>query len=202
MPAVQDADPLAAERAARNRRARSTLVLLLIGLRGRCGRPAALVLGREALPSPLATVQPARPPSWATRTSRATPGRPARAFFTALAISLVAGLVAGLALGAHRLSGEVAEPLLVGALLDPEDHALSGDPAAVRARHLGQDRVRRDPRHHSGDPVHHERGAQHPRRLSARGARDAADRRCRPPRPSSCRPRCRRSSPASASASR
>ena len=36
------------------------------------------------------------------------------AFVVALAISLAGGLVAGVALGAHRLSGEVAEPLLVG----------------------------------------------------------------------------------------
>ena len=36
------------------------------------------------------------------------------AFIVALAISLAGGLVAGAALGAHRLSGEVAEPLLVG----------------------------------------------------------------------------------------
>ncbi len=36
----------------------------------------------------------------------------ARAFFTALAISLAAGLLIGLALGARRLAGEVAEPML------------------------------------------------------------------------------------------
>ena len=36
-----------------------------------------------------------------------------RAFATALAISLVGGLVLGVLLGAHRLSGEVAEPVLV-----------------------------------------------------------------------------------------
>lgn len=36
------------------------------------------------------------------------------AFIVALLISLAGGLVAGAALGAHRLSGEVAEPLLVG----------------------------------------------------------------------------------------
>ena len=38
----------------------------------------------------------------------------ASAFIVALVISLAGGLVAGAALGAHRLSGEVAEPLLVG----------------------------------------------------------------------------------------
>ena len=36
-----------------------------------------------------------------------------RAFVAALAISLLGGLAAGLALGANRLAGEVAEPLLV-----------------------------------------------------------------------------------------
>jgi NitT/TauT family transport system permease protein len=36
-----------------------------------------------------------------------------RAFLTALAISLLGGLAAGLVLGANRLAGEVAEPLLV-----------------------------------------------------------------------------------------
>ena len=127
-----------------------------------------------------------------------------RAFATALVISLAGGLVHRRSLlGAHRLSGEVAEPMLVGALLDPEDHALSGDPAAVRPRHVGQDRVRRDPRHHPGDPVHDERGAQHPAGLSPRRARDAADRRRRPPATIlAAGQRCRRSSPASASASR
>jgi NitT/TauT family transport system permease protein len=37
----------------------------------------------------------------------------AAAFLGALAIAVVAGLAAGLALGGHRLSGEVAEPVLV-----------------------------------------------------------------------------------------
>ena len=36
-----------------------------------------------------------------------------RAFGTALVIALVGGLVIGLMLGAHRLSGDVAEPILV-----------------------------------------------------------------------------------------
>lgn len=35
------------------------------------------------------------------------------AFFRALAIAIVAGLAIGIALGAHRLSGEVAEPILI-----------------------------------------------------------------------------------------
>ena len=36
------------------------------------------------------------------------------AFIVALVISMAGGLLAGAALGAHRMSGEVAEPLLVG----------------------------------------------------------------------------------------
>src|SRR5215213_3817744 len=69
------------------------------------------LLGREALPSPVATVgkltaimsdEDFPRHAWET----------ARAFLTALLISLIAGLVIGLALGAHRLSGEVTEPIL------------------------------------------------------------------------------------------
>ena len=108
MPALQDADPLAAPRGATRR---LDLALLVIGL-VILWQAGSVVLGREALPSPLATVNrltaimaDADFPRHAWET--------ARAFLTALAIALAAGLVAGLALGASRLSGEVAEPLLV-----------------------------------------------------------------------------------------
>ena len=53
------------------------------------------------------------PPSWATRTFPRHAWETARAFLTALAISLVAGLVIGPRARRHRLSGEVAEPVLV-----------------------------------------------------------------------------------------
>ena len=108
MPALQDADPLAAPRGATRR---LDLALLVIGL-VILWQAGSVVLGREALPSPLATVNrltaimaDADFPRHAWET--------ARAFLTALAIALAAGLVAGLALGASRLSGEVAEPVLV-----------------------------------------------------------------------------------------
>ena len=73
---------------------------------------ATLVLGAEALASPLATVTrlakimaDADFPLHAFETGRA--------FGTALIIALLGGLALGLALGAHRLSGQVAEPILV-----------------------------------------------------------------------------------------
>ena len=108
MPALQDADPLAAPRGATRRLDLALLVISLVIL----WQAGSVVLGREALPSPLATVDrlsaimaDADFPRHAWET--------ARAFLTALAIALAAGLVAGLALGASRLSGEVAEPVLV-----------------------------------------------------------------------------------------
>ena len=73
----------------------------------------SLVTGPEVLTSPLATVRRlgqlmAEPQfaehAWETGT----------AFALALVISLAGGLVLGVLLGAHRLSGEVTEPLLVG----------------------------------------------------------------------------------------
>jgi NitT/TauT family transport system permease protein len=84
--------------------------LLIVGLVA-LWQAGTLLLGREALPSPVATVgklagimadEDFPRHAWET----------ARAFLTALVISLVAGLAIGLALGAHRLSGEVTEPIL------------------------------------------------------------------------------------------
>jgi NitT/TauT family transport system permease protein len=73
----------------------------------------SMIAGPMVLPSPAATV---------ARLGRlmAEPGFSAHAaetgtaFAAALLISLVGGLLIGVALGAHRLSGEVLEPLLVG----------------------------------------------------------------------------------------
>jgi NitT/TauT family transport system permease protein len=109
MRALQDADPLAA---AQRKHAPPALdlVLLVIGL-VILWQAGSVLLGREALPSPLATLgrlatimgdEDFPRHAWET----------ARAFLTALAIALFAGLAAGLALGASRLSGEVAEPML------------------------------------------------------------------------------------------
>jgi NitT/TauT family transport system permease protein len=84
---------------------------LLIGALIVLWQVATLVLGRAALPSPLTTLG-------RLGAILADPDFPAdawetgRAFATALVLALAGGLAIGLALGAHRLSGEVAEPVL------------------------------------------------------------------------------------------
>ena len=73
----------------------------------------ATVAGPHVLTTPLATLQRLA----ALMTEPGFAGHAAetgKAFGVALLISLVGGLVIGVVLGAHRLSGEVAEPLLVG----------------------------------------------------------------------------------------
>jgi NitT/TauT family transport system permease protein len=120
MPAAQDADPLVTAERAERRTTPATLdtALLLVGLVA-LWQVGTLALGREALPSPIATVSKLAGimadedfPRHAWET--------ARAFLTALVISLVAGLFIGLALGAHRLSGEVAEPVLTALYSTPK----------------------------------------------------------------------------------
>jgi NitT/TauT family transport system permease protein len=112
MPAAQDADPLVTAERAERRDTPPALdtVLLILSLLA-LWQAGTFVLGREALPSPLATAgklagimadEDFPRHAWET----------ARAFLTALVISLVAGLALGLALGAHRLSGDVTEPIL------------------------------------------------------------------------------------------
>lgn len=111
MPAAQDADPLAAGEPAGRRDTRTLDTVLLIAGLLALWQAGSLILGREALPSPVATVSKLvaiMGDEDFPRHARET----ARAFFTALVISLVAGLVIGLALGAHRLAGEVTEPIL------------------------------------------------------------------------------------------
>jgi NitT/TauT family transport system permease protein len=73
---------------------------------------ASLMIGQAVLPDPIAAarrlaaiVADAEFPGHAWETGRA--------FVTALVIALLGGLTIGLALGAHRLSGDVAEPILV-----------------------------------------------------------------------------------------
>ncbi len=86
-------------------------LLLLLGLVA-AWQLLSFLAGAEVLTSPVATVR---------RLGRlmADPDFPAHAvetasaFAVALAISLAGGLLLGVALGAHRISGEVAEPLLV-----------------------------------------------------------------------------------------
>ena len=108
---TQDADVLTVEPVARRGDARSLdTALLIVGLIA-LWQAGTLVLGKDALPSPVATVTKLAAiiadedfPRHAWET--------ARAFLTALVISLAAGLLIGLALGARRLAGEVAEPML------------------------------------------------------------------------------------------
>ena len=73
----------------------------------------SLVAGPEVLTAPLATLrrllQLMAEPKFAEHAIET-----GSAFAVALVISLTGGLVLGVLLGAHRLSGEVSEPLLVG----------------------------------------------------------------------------------------
>ena len=112
MPAAQDADPIVTAERVERRDTPPTMdtVLLIVGLVA-LWQVGTLALGREALPSPVATISKLAAimadedfPRHAWET--------ARAFLTALLISLVAGLAVGLALGAHRLASDVTEPVL------------------------------------------------------------------------------------------
>lgn len=73
----------------------------------------SLVAGAEVLTSPLATLrrlgQLMAEPDFSRHAVET-----GSAFIVALVISLAGGLLLGVVFGAHRLSGEVAEPLLVG----------------------------------------------------------------------------------------
>src|SRR3979411_1180643 len=120
MPVSPDADPTTAAEGI-ERRDHGPLIdtmLLIVGLLV-LWQAGSMLLGREALPSPAATVMklaailgdsdfPAH--AWET----------ARAFGTALVSAVCWGLAFGLALGANRLSGEVTEPLLVGLYAIPK----------------------------------------------------------------------------------
>src|ERR1043165_3188730 len=110
MRAAQDADPLVTSERAERRDMPPALdtVLLIAGLIA-LWQLGTLALGHEALPSPAATVSKLAGIMADEDFPRHAWGT-ARCFFPALTISLVAGLAIGLALGAHRLAGEVAEP--------------------------------------------------------------------------------------------
>src|SRR5205085_2283354 len=79
----------------------------------------SLLLGPYVLPSPLATVGKLtsimRSPDFSGHAWET-----ARAFGMALVIALAGGLAAGIALGAHRLSGDVAEPMLAALYAIPK----------------------------------------------------------------------------------
>jgi NitT/TauT family transport system permease protein len=77
------------------------------------------LLGAAVLPAPTATLAKL----WAIMSSSdfgSHAWETGRAFLTALSIAFVAGLAIGLLLGAHRLSGEVAEPILVALYAIPK----------------------------------------------------------------------------------
>jgi NitT/TauT family transport system permease protein len=113
MHGAADVEPLAAADAGPARRP-TTLAdtaLAIVGILV-LWQVASLVVGREVLPGPVATVRKLMAimadedfPRHAWETGRA--------FSTALVVALLGGLAIGLTLGAHRLSGEVAEPILV-----------------------------------------------------------------------------------------
>jgi NitT/TauT family transport system permease protein len=97
--------------AAGRRRRLLDLVLTLVGL-VLAWQLASLVLGAHALPAPWRTLVRLQAivgdgdftaHAWETL----------RAFLSALGIALLGGLALGVVLGAHRLSGDVAEPVLV-----------------------------------------------------------------------------------------
>jgi NitT/TauT family transport system permease protein len=109
MPA-RDAEPLAERVTPRGDARALDTMLLLAGLIA-LWQAGAVILGKDALPSPVSTIAKLAAimgdedfPRHAWET--------ARAFFTALVISLVAGLLIGLVLGANRLAGEITEPIL------------------------------------------------------------------------------------------
>jgi NitT/TauT family transport system permease protein len=91
------------------------LVLTIVA----CWQIASALIGHDALPTPSETC--AR--LWQIMSDDEFAGHvweTGRAFATALFLSAVGGLIAGVALGAHRLSGEVAEPLLLALYTIPK----------------------------------------------------------------------------------
>ena len=129
-------------------------------------------LGHEVLPSPAATLRKLA----AIMTDEDFPRHAwetGRAFATALVIALVGGLVIGLMLGAHRLSGDVAEPILVALYSIPK---ITLYPVILLLFGLGISAKIAFGVIHGIIPVavfHDERRAQHPRGLFPRREGDA-----------------------------
>jgi NitT/TauT family transport system permease protein len=94
----------------------TAMVLLVLVLAWQLG---SFLLGPFVLPSPLATVVKLgaimREPDFAGHAWET-----ARAFGLALVIALAGGLAVGIVLGAHRLSGDVAEPILAALYAIPK----------------------------------------------------------------------------------
>jgi NitT/TauT family transport system permease protein len=120
MRAAADVDvSLPAEPGAGGRASRlGDTVLVLVGALA-LWQLASLFLGAFVLPAPAATLAKL----WTILSSSEFTGHAwetGRAFLSALAMASVAGLAIGLALGAHRLSAEVAEPILVAVYAIPK----------------------------------------------------------------------------------
>src|ERR1043166_5664608 len=94
----------------------TALVLLALVAAWQAG---SFLLGPSVLPSPAATLMKLvailRAPDFAGHAWET-----ARAFGMALVIALAGGLAAGILLGAHRLSGDVAEPMLAALYAIPK----------------------------------------------------------------------------------
>src|SRR5215216_2243228 len=112
MHGAADVEPMAAARdGARRKTALADIAVLMVAMI-LLWQLGSWRLGHEVMPSPAATLRKLA----AIITDEDFPRHAwetGRAFATALVIALVGGLVIGLMLGAHRLSGDVAEPILV-----------------------------------------------------------------------------------------
>lgn len=87
-------------------------VVILVVVMAALWQLATLGLGASVLPGPLTTVQQV----WVELSDPdfgANLAETAKAFFTALCISLIGGTIIGVVLGARRLAGDVFEPLLI-----------------------------------------------------------------------------------------
>lgn len=120
MRAAADVDvPLPAASPAKGRASRlGDTALVLLGVLA-LWQLGSWGVGPAILPAPGATVTKL----WAIMSSSEFGGHAwetGRAFLSALAIASVAGLAIGLILGAHRLSAEVAEPILVAVYAIPK----------------------------------------------------------------------------------
>ena len=131
---------------------------LIVGHPGGAGSCCTGSVGDVAMRSPLAdhcrfTVQ-AGLDRTVLDASRRNSRRPSRG---ALLIAVVIGLSIGFLLGLHRLRQQVLEPMLVALYSIPKITLYPILLLDVRPRHVGQDRVRRHPRHHPDRAVHHQR---------------------------------------------
>ena len=160
-----------------------------------------LVVGDVALRSPAATVQNL---NTLLADARFLPHvrETGLAFAQGFAIAVVVGLLIGVPLGAARFAGEVAEPILVALYSIPK---VTLYPVILLIFGIGMPAKVAFGAIHGIVPISifaHERGAQHQSHAPAHGAHASPFSEQFDLRTSCCRRRCRRSSPASASAFR